>query len=199
MIAYNGKVSFSREGLFDHGISNALKEAFTSEGMELVAARCAGKTNAIMYCAHEGKKCLPLYLGEREAISVNGDDVLAFESTCKWNISMIKSIGGRRSAGLYNVTLKGPGYICILSAHDPLVIPVHNNAPVRTDPDNTIAWSHNLRINFRTDLKLLKILRGSFSGEESQMEFSGEGFVVVQPELNGHQQAKKDKKAAKKK
>ena len=49
-----------------------------------------------------------------------------------------------------------------------------------TDPNATIAWSGNLQPEFRTDISI-KSFFGRGSGESIQMQFRGEGFVVVQP------------------
>ena len=44
----------------------------------------------------------------------------------------------------------------------------------------TIAWSGNLTPEFKTDVSL-KTFFGRGSGESLQMQFRGNGFVVVQP------------------
>jgi len=43
-----------------------------------------------------------------------------------------------------------------------------------------VAWSGNLKPEIKTDISF-KSLTGRGSGEEFQMKFQGEGFVVVQP------------------
>jgi len=70
--------------------------------------------------------------------------------------------------------------LAITSHYDPLTLPVTSQLPVYTDPNATIAWSGNLTPNFKTDVSL-KTFLGRGSGESLQMEFRGEGFVVVQP------------------
>ena len=52
--------------------------------------------------------------------------------------------------------------------------------PIMTDPNATVAWSGSLTPEFKTDIQL-KSLFGRGSGESFQMQFAGEGFVVVQP------------------
>jgi len=48
-----------------------------------------------------------------------------------------------------------------------------------TDPTTTVAWSGNLEPNIRTDINYRTFL-GRGSGESFQMEFEGNGFVIVQ-------------------
>ncbi len=55
-----------------------------------------------------------------------------------------------------------------------------NNPLVYTDPNATVAWSGNLQPNIKTDVSL-KTFFGRSSGESLQMEFVGDGFVVIQP------------------
>ena len=52
--------------------------------------------------------------------------------------------------------------------------------PVFTDPNATIAWSGTLMPEFKTDVSL-KTFFGRGSGESLQMQWQGDGFVVVQP------------------
>ena len=70
--------------------------------------------------------------------------------------------------------------IAITSHYDPLTLRVSPERPVITDPNATVAWSGNLEPNFRTDVSM-RTFFGRGSGESIQMEFSGDGFVVVQP------------------
>jgi uncharacterized protein (AIM24 family) len=78
------------------------------------------------------------------------------------------------------VKLWGQGMVAITSHYDPLTLRVEPNRPVITDPNATVAWSGNLEPGFRTDVSL-KTFFGRGSGESIQMEFRGDGFVVVQP------------------
>jgi uncharacterized protein (AIM24 family) len=49
-----------------------------------------------------------------------------------------------------------------------------------TDPQAAITWSSGVRTAVKTDVNL-KTLIGRASGETLQMEFSGNGWVLVQP------------------
>ncbi|WP_367343886.1 AIM24 family protein [Methanomethylovorans sp.] len=175
MVAYNGNIRFTREGVLEHGIGKLVKKAVTGEGFNLTKAEGKGK----LYLADTGKKVIILEL-DGQSISVNGNDVLAFEETVQWDIKMMKRIAGFMSGGLFNVLLKGKGMVAITTHYDPLTLQVTKDRPVFTDPNATVAWSGNLQPDLRTDISL-KTLVGRSSGESFQMAFTGEGFVVIQP------------------
>ena len=175
MVAHVGDITYKREGLLDKGLGKLLKKAVTGEGMRLTKAEGTGR----MYLADSGKKIQILYLDD-EAIFVNGNDLLALENSIEWDIKMMKKITAMMAGGLFNVKLEGTGMVAITSHYDPMTLIVTPDQPVITDPNATIAWSGNLTPNFKTDISL-KTFIGRGSGESIQMEFVGEGFVVIQP------------------
>ncbi len=175
MVAYHGAIKFEREGILEHGLGTAFKKAFTGEGASLMKANGQGK----LYLADEGKKIIILHL-RNESIYVNGNDLLAFEPSIKWEIKLMKKIAGMMAGGLFNVRCEGTGMIAITTHYEQLTLRVTPGKPVITDPNATVAWSGNLRPEFQTDISL-KTLFGRGSGESIQMRFEGEGFVVVQP------------------
>jgi len=175
MVAYNGDIRFTREGVLEHGLGKLVKKAVTGEGLSLTKAEGKGK----LYLADTGKKVTILEL-DGQSIYVNGNDLLAFEETVQWDIRMMKRIAGFMSGGLFNVLLEGKGMVAITTHYDPLTLQVTKDRPVFTDPNATVAWSGNLQPDLRTDISL-KTLVGRSSGESLQMAFTGEGFVVIQP------------------
>ena len=175
MVAYRGQVKFTREGVLEHGIGKFLKKAVSGEGARLTKAEGNGK----VYLADQGKKVTILNL-EGQSIFVNGNDLLAFEEHIQWDIRIMKKMTAVLAGGLFNVRLEGEGMIAITSHYDPLTLKVSPQDPVITDPNATIAWSGNLEPEFRTDMSL-KTFFGRGSGESIQMQFQGDGFVVIQP------------------
>ena len=111
---------------------------------------------------------------------VNGNDLLAFEPSIDWDIKMMRKVTGMMAGGLFNVSLSGSGMIAITTHYDPMTLVVTPDTPVITDPNATVAWSGNLSPGFKTDVSLGTFL-GRGSGDSIQMEFRGDGFVVVQP------------------
>ena len=175
MVAYTGQVNFEREGVLEQGIGTFLKKAVSGEGARLTRA----KGNGSVFCADAGKKITILQLNN-EAICVNGNDLLAFEMQLDYKIKMMKKLTAMMAGGLFNIRLEGTGMVAITSHYDPLTLPVTASQSVTTDPNATVLWSGNLEPEFKTDIQL-KSFFGRGSGESVQMEFRGEGFVVVQP------------------
>ena len=175
MIAYDGMIKFTREGMLEYGIGKLLKKTLSGEGVRLTKA----EGNGHLYLADNGKKVTILDL-RNESIFVNGNDLLAFQDSVKWDIKMMRKITGMMAGGLFNIKLVGTGLIAITTHYDPLTLKVTPEEPVITDPNATVAWSGHLMPEFRTDVSL-KSFFGRGSGESIQMEFKGDGFVVVQP------------------
>jgi uncharacterized protein (AIM24 family) len=175
MVAYEGNISFKREGMFEHGISSLIKRSMTGEGTTLMKAEGQGS----LYLADYGKTISILQLNN-ESLYVNGNDVLAFEPTLSWDIKLMKKITGMMAGGLFNVKFSGTGMVAITSHHKPLTLVVTPDRPVVTDPNATVAWSGSLSPEFKADVSLRTLL-GRSSGETIQMAFQGSGFVVVQP------------------
>ena len=175
MVCYVGQVKFTREGILQQGVSNLLKKAISAEGARLTKAEGVGR----VYLADAAKKITILQL-QNEALFVNGNDVLAFETTVENKIQMMKKLTGMLSGGLFNVRLAGTGMLAITTHYDPITLRVEPGQPVFTDPNATVAWSATLEPQLHTDVSL-KTFFGRGSGESFQMKFEGEGFVVVQP------------------
>lgn len=185
MVAYRGDVKFTREGMLERGIGQLLKKAVTAEGASLTKAEGRGK----VYLADMGKKITILSL-QGEAMFINGNDLLALESSLKWDIKMMKKVSAMLAGGLFNIRIEGNGMFALTTHYDPLTLRVTPGNPIRTDPNATVAWSGSLTPNFRTDVSL-KTFLGRGSGESIQLEFDGDGFVVIQPyEERALQQAK---------
>jgi uncharacterized protein (AIM24 family) len=175
MVGYVGGIKFEREGMLDHGLDKFIKKSLTGEGTHLTKATGMGS----LYCADRGKKISILNLAN-ETIIVNGNDLLAFEPTVKWDITMMRRAATALAGGLFNVKLQGSGMVAITTHYEPLTLMVTPERPVRTDPNATVAWSGSLSPELKADINL-KTLLGRSSGETLQMEFRGTGFVVIQP------------------
>ena len=175
MISYTGQIKFERERILDHGVGQMFKKALTGEGTALMKAQGQGR----LYLADQGKK-ITIFELNGESITVNGNDLLAFEPTVSWDIRLMRKVAGMVAGGLFNVHLSGTGLVAVTSHYEPLTLLVTPDAPVITDPNATVAWSGNLTPEFRTDMSFRTFI-GRGSGESIQMEFQGEGFVIVQP------------------
>lgn len=181
MVAFEGDLSFKGKSSAEGGITGFLKEKATSEGTPVMEVSGRGS----LYVADQGKEVQLLDLDADESISVNGDDVLAFEESVSYEIKVIGSIGGASAAGLTNVFLSGPGMVAITTHGKPLVL----TPPVKTDPQATVAWSSNLSPSIESNRSISDFI-GSSSDERYQLSFTGDsGFVVIQPyeERSPHQ------------
>lgn len=175
MVGYTGNIDFKREGLLSKGLGGLLKKAISGEGASLMHCTGTGK----LYLADKGKKVKIIRLRE-ESIFVNGNDVLAIDAHIQNDIKMLKSVAGIVSGGLFQVKLSGSGYIAITTHGEPVLLRVSSHNPVFTDPNATVAWSQHLSPHIKTNLTFGSFI-GRGSGESFQMEFRGEGWVLVQP------------------
>ncbi len=175
MVGYHGNVKFTREGALAQGVGNLLKKAVSGEGASLTKAEGQG----VVYLADAGKKVTILDLNN-ESIIVNANDLLAFHKDVKYSIKMMKKIAAMLQGGLFNIRLEGSGLIALTTHYEPVTLLVTPDRPITTDPNATVAWSGNLEPTFKKDVSL-KTFIGRGSGDSIQMEFKGEGFVVIQP------------------
>jgi len=106
MVAYTGDISFTGKASAEGGITGFLKEAATGEGTPIMSVEGEGH----VYFADDGKKVQVVELGAGESITVNGEDVLAFEESLSYEISTIDSLAGAFAGGFSNVYLEGPGW-----------------------------------------------------------------------------------------
>ena len=134
MVAYNGNIKFTREGVLEHGLGKLLKKTLTGEGVRLTKAEGSGN----LYLADGGKKVTIIDL-QNETIIVNGNDLLAFQDGIQWDIKMMRKITGMMAGGLFNIKLEGMGMIAITTHYDPLTLKVTPDSPVITDPNATVA------------------------------------------------------------
>lgn len=172
MIAHTGNLSFTGQASAEGGIAGFLKEAATGEGTPVMTVEGQGH----VYLADTEKKVQVVTLGGDESVTVNGEDILAFESSLEYEISTIDGLAGSFAGGFTNVYLQGPGTLALTTHGDPIIM----EPPVTTDPSATVAWSDttpNVSVNTN-----LSDMIGQESGERFQMDFENEGgFVVVQP------------------
>lgn len=173
MVAYQGDVKFEHAG--SGGFGRMLKKAVSGEGTTLM--RLAGEGE--VFLADTAQEIHLLYL-EDDFITVNGRNLLAFDADIDWDI---KRVSGGSSAmmagGLFNMELRGTGWVAVLSDGPPVLLNVAEAATF-ADAQAAITWSSGVTTALKTDFKM-KNLVGRSSGETIQMAFTGEGWVLVQP------------------
>lgn len=178
MVAYQGDVRFANRG--SGGLNKLLKSAVTGEGVQMM--ECSG--NGELFVADQGTDIQVLYL-ENDEISVNGSSVLAFSSSIDWDIRRIQARGGMMAGGLFNVSLRGTGYVAVTTDGEPVALDVAS-APTFADPQAVVLWTAGVRMDIKVDTGGLGSMVRGGSGEMIQMAFSGQGHVVVQPSEGRH-------------
>ena len=172
MVAYQGEVTFEHAG--SGGMGRMLKKAVTGEGQSLMKITGTGE----VFLADTAQDIHLIYL-EDDFITVNGPNLLAFDSGIEWDIKRVQGASGMMGGGLFNTELKGTGWVAILSDGPPVLLNVAT-APTFADAQAAITWSSGVTTSIKTDFKA-KNLIGRGSGESIQMAFQGQGWVLVQP------------------
>jgi uncharacterized protein (AIM24 family) len=174
MVAYQGQVQF--EALGSGGIGKFIKSKLTGEGVPLMNVSGRGD----VFFADRASDVHLVDLEQGDAISINGSNVLAFESTLQYDIKMVQGMGMLSSAGMFNCVFTGRGRLAITTKGTPVVLTV--DQPTYVDPQAAICWSASLQTGYhRADQMGLGTLLGRSTGEAFTMSFAGQGFVVVQP------------------
>ncbi|MGI5180018.1 AIM24 family protein [Dactylosporangium sp. CA-152071] len=174
MIAYQGQVTF--QALGSGGVGKWLKSKLTGEGIPLMKVTGRGD----VFFADRSADVHLIDLEQGDAISINGANVLAFDSSLQYDVRMVQGVGMLSSAGLFNCVFTGQGRLAITTKGTPVVLTV--DAPTYVDPQAAICWSAGLQTGYhRADQLGIGTLLGRSTGEAFTMSFAGQGFVVVQP------------------
>ena len=171
-VAWQGNVDFAYQGA---GAKRLIKKMVTGEDLQLM--KVSG--NGDVFLADYAAEVHIVYL-ENDSITLNGDNVLAFESTLQWDLKRVKGIAGMAAQGLMNVVLSGTGAVALTTYGTPVVLDPSEQATF-CDPAAAVAWSTSLTTNVKKTDSMMKSMIGRGSGELFSMGFSGQGFVIVQP------------------
>lgn len=170
MIAYQGNISFeSTSG----GVGKWLKKKLTGEGVPLMKA----VGNGDLFLANQAADIMIIPLNG-ETLYVEGRNLLAFEKSVDWDITIIRG-AGKISGGLFTCKLSGHGMVAVTSHGKPVAL----ETPCVVDPNAVIGWTSGTSPKIRTDINF-KTLIGKSSGETFQLMFEGKGKVLVQPYEN---------------
>ncbi|NEW49102.1 stress protein [Nocardia cyriacigeorgica] len=175
MVAYQGELQF--QALGSGGIGRAIQQRLTGEGVPLMKVTGRGD----LFLANSAADVHTIDLDGSDGLTINGANVLAFDSTLTYNIGRVQGAAGMASnAGLFNCVFTGRGRIAITSHGAPVVLNV--DQPTYADPQAAVAWSSSLQTGIkRNDSFGLGRLMGRSTGEGTTLAFSGRGFVIVQP------------------
>jgi uncharacterized protein (AIM24 family) len=171
MIAYEGLVDFKGE---IPKLRQLAKSWATGEGVQLM--NCQGQGD--LFLADAGRDVVILQL-QGQGLSVSGGNLLAFDATLDWTIERVKGFAKLAGQGLFNVAIRGTGWVALCTHGTPVVLDA-GEAPTFVDTNALVAWSTELNVRPHRTAKLGGLI-GRGSGEAFQMAFTGRGFVVVQP------------------
>ena len=169
MIAYQGQVDFAYQGA--GGMGKLLKKAFTGEGMPLMKVTGQGD----VFFADDASEVHLVNL-ENDSLTVNGSNVLAFDSSLAWDIKRVEG-ASMMAGGVFNTNFTGTGTVAITAHGTPVVLNV--DAPTYADVQAAVAWSTSLQTSMRRTAGAGALI-GRGSGEAFQLVFNGQGFVIVQ-------------------
>jgi uncharacterized protein (AIM24 family) len=172
MVAYQGDVKFERAGT--GGMARLMKKVATGEGAKLMTVSGSGE----VFLADHAQEVHLVKL-ENDKITVNSSNLLAFDAGIDWDIRKVEGASGVLAGGLFNLELSGSGYVALLSDGPPMLLELRDD-PAFADPQAAITWSSGVKTSVKTDVNL-KTLIGRGSGETIQMQFSGDGWLLVQP------------------
>ncbi|MBR7191193.1 AIM24 family protein [Gordonia sp. SCSIO 19800] len=174
MVAYQGNLKF--EALGSGGLGRMMRQAMTGEGVPLMKVTGQGD----LFLADAASDVHLIDLDGSDGLTINGANVLAFDSSLSYDIARVQGAGAMSNAGLFNCVFTGRGRIAITTDGTPVVLNV--DAATYADPQAAVAWSSSLRTSVKSnDSFNLGTLMGRSTGERFTLEFSGRGFVVVQP------------------
>ncbi|HEU4421512.1 MAG TPA: AIM24 family protein [Pilimelia sp.] len=174
MVAYQGRVQF--QALGSGGLSKFLKQKLTGEGVPLMKLTGQGD----VFLAERAADIHLIDLEPGDGLSINGANVLAFDSTLQYDIKMVQGVGMMSSSGLFNCVFTGQGRIAVTTDGPPVVLNV--DQPTYVDPQAAVCWSASLQTGYhRAEQVGVGTLLGRRTGEAFTMSFAGQGFVVVQP------------------
>jgi uncharacterized protein (AIM24 family) len=116
MVAYQGQLDFAYQG--SGGVGRFLKKTVTGEGVPLMKVSGRGD----LFLADDATE-IHLITLEGDSVTVNGRNVLAFDSALSWDIKRVEG-ASMMSGGLFNTVFSGTGQVAITAHGTPVVLTV---------------------------------------------------------------------------
>ncbi len=171
MVAYQGQIKFDHEKTGSMG--KLLKKMVSSDDVPLMRVSGQGE----VFFADTAGFVFLVHL-ENDALSVSGQNLLAFDASLNWDLKRLKG-ANMMTGGLFNMELSGTGTVALHAVGQPVVLDCAQQ-PTYVDVNAAVAWSSNLQPQIVSSMNMASMLRGG-SGEAFQYAYHGPGFVVVQP------------------
>jgi uncharacterized protein (AIM24 family) len=175
MVAYQGGVTFDAHW---EGWGSHVRQFFTGgEGLNLMRVAGGGS----VFLANQAQDVHLLDL-TGDGLTVDGKNVLAFDHDLRWDVVRIDTQVGIAGVGNYQVELSGSGQVAVCTSGAPLVMRVTPQNYYFADADAVVGWSSSLQVSMQAAVTSSAVWkpRGN-TGESWQMQFAGDGYVIVQP------------------
>ncbi|MDT0342570.1 AIM24 family protein [Streptomyces litchfieldiae] len=174
MVAFDGMVEFDGEY---QSPGQHSRQQWAGEVLPLM--RCYGQGS--VYFANLAQHVHVLDV-DHEGLTVDSSYVLALDAHLHWDVISVESQYGIPGVGAYNLVITGQGKVAITTSGRPLVMRVSPDRYCSADADAVVAWSTSLRVQMQAQTSSRRILRRRGStGEGWELNFMGDGHVVVQP------------------
>jgi uncharacterized protein (AIM24 family) len=175
MIAYQGGVTFD-------GNSRSWAQQQTSRMTRQVLPLMKVSGAGTVYFANQAQDLFILEL-KGDSFTIDKDNLLAFSPGLRWDVVRVDT-GGQSVGGMdaFNIELTGNGHFVCCSQGAPLVMNVDPTNYYFADADAVLGWSSSLAVSMQAAVTSSSVtsMRAN-TGEGWQMNFSGEGQVIVQP------------------
>jgi uncharacterized protein (AIM24 family) len=174
MVAFEGMIEF--DGEYQHGRQRQRQRA---AGEDLPLMRCFGQGQ--VYLANLAQHVHILDV-DHEGLTVDASYVLAMDAQLHWDVVSVESQYGIAGVGAYNLVISGQGQVAITTSGRPLVMRVTPDRFCSADADAVVAWSTSLRVQMQAQTSNHSVWRRrGTTGEGWELNFTGDGHVVVQP------------------
>jgi uncharacterized protein (AIM24 family) len=114
------------------GVGRFLKKSLTGEGVPLM--KVSGRD---LFLADDASE-IHLITLEGDSVTVNGRNVLAFDSALTWDIKKVEG-ASMLAGGVFNTVFTGTGQVAITAHGTPVVLTV--DASTYADMQAAVAWS----------------------------------------------------------
>lgn len=174
MVAYQGMIEF--DGEYQSHQQRGARHR-TGEGLDLM--RCSGQ--GTVYLANLAQHIHVLDV-DHDGLTVDSAYVLALDSGLHWDVIAVDSQFGLSGTGQYNLNIAGSGKVALMTSGKPLLMQVTPDKYVSCDADAVVAWSSGLRVQMQAQTSSSSVWRRRGStGEGWELNFVGQGYVLVQP------------------
>lgn len=174
MVAFEGAVEFDGEYR-----SPGQRRRQRAMGEDFPLMRCFGE--GTVYLANLAQDIHLMDVGH-DGLTVDSSYVLALDSRLHWNVVAVESQHGIPGAGAYNLVISGRGTVALTTSGQPLAMRVTPNSVCNADADAVVAWTSTLRVQMQAQTAATSAWRRrGTTGEGWEMNFMGDGHVLVQP------------------